>query len=105
MQNLIKPKELYFKMQIKKRLECLYLDLLSLPGIFLNKKYNAKFHLKCICPRCPEWRKEMRKIDKKGCFWFNNWKSGNYTIPKSFGIKNKICQYLNLRVNLNFKNL
>jgi len=87
-------------MKIKKQLKCLYLDILSIPGLFMNKKTNAIWHLRYICPKCPEWRKNMRQIDKKGCFWFNNWTNKNYKISKSFGIKNKIIQYLSLKTNL-----
>lgn len=89
---------------MKNKLLCLYLDLLALPGIFMTKKTNASLHLKYICPRCPDWRKKMREMDK-GCFWLNSWKEGNYKIPKSFGFKNKIHQYLFSKSNLSkFKN-
>ena len=78
----IQNKKPWFKML--KRLTLLYLDLLSIPGVFMNKKNNAKYHMKYVCPKCPEWRRKMREIQKnKGCFWFNNWKNKNSFLNSS----------------------
>ena len=92
--------------KLNKRLVCLYLDILSLPGIFMNKKNNAKFHLKYICPRCPKWKNKLREINKnQGCYWHYNWKKGNYNIQRNFGIKNFILQHVYLKTDLsNIKN-
>jgi len=82
---------------MKKRFICLYLEILSIPTIFMSKEKNALYHLKNICPKCPDWRREMRKINKSGCFWFNNWKIKDYSLPKSMGLKNKLSQILFLK--------
>jgi len=83
-----------------KRIKCLYLDILSIPGLFMSKKGNAQWHLKRICPICPKWRKELRAINSKNCWWESNWKIENYNIPKTFGIVNKLSQYFFLKTNL-----
>ena len=69
---------------IKKTIYNFYLFLLSIPGIFMTKKANAKFHLKYICPRCPKWRRRVRYVFGKKCFWEDNWKNGNYSIPRAW---------------------
>jgi hypothetical protein len=84
-----------------KRLKCLYLDLLSIRGLFMSKEENAKFHLKSICPKCPKWRREMRNLKGDGCYWINEWNKKNYNIPRSFGFKNWLSQYVFLKVNKN----
>ena len=68
----------------------------------MTKKANALWHLNYVCPKCPKWRREMRTLhtNKKACFWFESWKNKNYKIPKGFGIRNKISQYLSLKTNL-----
>ena len=84
-----------------KRLICLYLDILAVPTIFMNKKRNALFHLKSICPKCPKFRRKMRDVnDVNECWWYLNWKKRNYTIPRFLGLINWISQYLLLRTNL-----
>jgi len=85
---------------MKKRLTCLYLDLLSIPGLFMTKKANAKFHINYLCPKCPEYRKKMRHVKEKKCFWETNWEKENFSIPRTFGIKNWITQYLFLKTDL-----
>jgi len=86
---------------MKKRLICLYLDVLTIPTLFIGKKDNALFHLKFICPKCPEFRRKMRDVNKVGkCWWYVNWKKGNYDIPRFFGFGNCVRQYLFLKTNL-----
>ena len=84
-----------------KRLICLYLDMLSVPIIFMSKKGNALFHLKFICPKCPEFRRKMRDVnDVNECGWYLNWKKEEYNILRFFGLGNWVSQYLILRTNL-----
>lgn len=65
------------------------LDLVSVPGLFMSRERNAKWHLRHICPRCPEERRRHRDVYGKGiCWWEENWKKGNFSIPKHMGIKN-----------------
>ena len=45
----------------------------------------AKFYLKFKCPRCSEKRRKQRDINNKGdCFWYCNWKKGNYDIESYY---------------------
>lgn len=48
----------------------------------MSNEGNAKFHLKYICPNCPEWRRKRRQVYDKKCFWEDNWKKGNYDLPR-----------------------
>lgn len=41
-------------------LEAIYLDLISIPGVFMSKKKNTKWHLNYVCPSCSLWRKSFR---------------------------------------------
>lgn len=82
----------------KKILEAITLDILSIPGTFMLKQNNAKYHLNYICPICSNHRKSFRDIDNsKKCYWETQWKNGNYEIPKNFGIMNWIKYYLGLK--------
>lgn len=84
-----------------KRLNFLFLDLVSIPGFFVTKKWNALYHLKIICPACPEYRRKLRDVNKKGeCWWLSEWQKEDYGIPRHFGIKNFINQYLFLKTDL-----
>ena len=84
-----------------KRLSLVFLDFLSIPGLFLNKTDNTKYHLKHICPRCPDWRRKMRQVeDEENCFWYSNWEKERYNIPRTFGIKNWVRQYIFLKTDL-----
>jgi hypothetical protein len=83
-----------------KRLRCLYLDILAIPGIFMSKKGNADWHMKYICPKCPAWRKKMRHVTKNDCYWLYEWKNKNYHIPKSYGAKNWLFQMFLLKTDL-----
>ena len=84
-----------------KRLKCLYLDILSIPGFFMSKETNAKFHLKYVCPKCPDFRKKMRDVSGTGkCWWLENWNRKNYNIPRNYGYRNFVSQYLFLKTNL-----
>jgi len=86
---------------IKKRLISLSLDITAIPGAFMSKKKNALYHLKYICPRCPAWRRKMRDVQGNGkCWWYTEWKSGNYKIHRHFGVKNFITQYTKLSTDL-----
>lgn len=78
----------------------LMLDIASLPGFFLPKKYNAKFHLVFICPLCPRHRKTKRAVEKDNCWWQENWEKGRYDIPKHFGVKNFLRCYLGKETKL-----
>lgn len=67
----------------------LLLDLISSPGLFMGREGNAKWHLKHICPRCPGERRRHRDVHGTGfCWWEENWKKGNFSIPRHMGIKN-----------------
>ena len=84
-----------------KRFCFLLLDIISIPGVFMPKKYNALYHLKIICPLCPKYRRKLRDVDKRGeCYWFSKLKKGDYGIPRYFGAKNFINQYLFLKTDL-----
>jgi len=80
-----------------KKLQLLYLDILSIPGLFMSKEKNAKYHLKYVCPKCPAWRRQIRYKDKKECWWFDKWNKKDYNIPGSFGLKKWLSQYIFLR--------
>jgi len=84
----------------------LFLDVLSMPGIFMSQENNAKYHLKVICPICPKCRRKYRFIKENGgCWWEENWKRGEFGIPRHFGIINWLKSYLGISTNLNkFKN-
>lgn len=84
-----------------KRLICLYLDIISIPGILLNNKANAIYHLKFVCPKCPRFRRKMRDVNtKRECWWNQQWKNRKYEIPRNFGIKNWVTQYFFLKTDL-----
>lgn len=85
----------------KKIIIFLYLDLISIPGLFMNAKHNAKYHLKYICPHCPQYRRIYRCVNKnENCWWEKNWVGKNYSIPRHFGIFNWIKTYLGIKTNL-----
>lgn len=84
----------------KERLVFLVLDIISIPSIFLNKEYNAKYHLKVVCPLCPNYRRRYREVNNKECWWEKEWKKANYNIPKTFGVKNYIKTYLGIKTHL-----
>lgn len=85
---------------MKKRLYCFYLDLLAAPGLFMGKVNNALWHLNHVCPKCPEVRRKLRRVNSKCCWWESHWKKGNFDIPKSFGFVNWISQYIFWKTNL-----
>jgi len=81
-----------------KRLRFLYLDILSIPSLFMSKRLSARLHLLFICPQCPGYRRKLRDVDGKGeCWWYRNWIKGNFDLPINFGMKNWVTQYLYLR--------
>ncbi|MBT6068650.1 hypothetical protein HOG48_02750 [Candidatus Peregrinibacteria bacterium] len=84
---------------IKRFFEALYLDVLSIPGLFMSKKANAKWHLKYVCPKCSKWRRSFRDPRKGGstCMWLNAWQKGEYEIPRSFGPYAWIKYYLGIK--------
>lgn len=85
----------------KNKLYWLILDILTIPSFILTKKMNALYHLKFICPLCPESRRKTKDVEGNGkCWWEKNWKKGNYNIPRNFGVKNYIRQYLGMKIDL-----
>ena len=70
--------------KVKRIAHDFYLLIKSFPGVFMTKKGNAKLHLNYICPKCPLWRRKMRFVFRKQCFWESNWKKGNYEIPRAY---------------------
>ena len=86
---------------ILERLRFIFLDFLSIPSLFLNKKNNAKYHLKVMCPMCPKSRRKYRDVQGKGkCWWEQNWEKSNYTIPRNFGIINWFRTYVGINTKL-----
>ena len=84
-----------------KRLHCLYLDILTIPTVFMSKKKSAEYHIKHICSRCPLFRRKTADVNNVGdCWWYLNWKRKRYDLPRHFGVRNKITQYLFLRTDL-----
>ena len=83
-------------------LEAIVLDLISIPGIFMSNKNNARWHLNYVCPLCSKWRKSFRnpKSNESQCIWYKEWKNKNYNIPRNFGILNWTKYYLGLKTNL-----
>jgi len=70
--------------------------------------WNAKFHLKYICPHCPHSKRETRDLKHIGeCYWFENWQKLNYdSVPSWMGFKNFIRLHLfkkPIRICLNGK--
>ena len=86
---------------LKNFFEAVYLDTLSIPGLFMNKKGNALWHLNHICPKCSPNRRNFRDPKKQGnCIWQNEWQNKNYNFPRSFGFINWIKYYLGIKTNL-----
>jgi hypothetical protein len=84
-----------------KRIQLIYLDILTLPTHILNNKSNAKYHLKYVCPKCPQYRRQLRDVEGKNeCWWYTNWSQKKCDIPRHFGVINWIMQYLFLKTNL-----
>ena len=87
--------------RIFRKITVIFLDILSVPSLFLRKKWNAKYHLKVVCPLCPTYRRKLRCVLKNGkCWWFEQWKKGNYYIPRSFGFKNYVRTMLGKKTKL-----
>jgi len=86
---------------MKKKWISIYLDLLAFPTLFLSKKRNAWYHLRFICPRCPEDRRKTRDVTNIGeCWWYTQWKNAVYDIPKNFGMKNLVREYREKELDL-----
>lgn len=84
-----------------KRLKGLYLYLICLPTPLFPKKLNAIYHLKLVCPQCPQYRRKMRDVDNVNkCWWHTHWTNQNFDIPKTFGIKNVFTELLFLKTDL-----
>lgn len=82
-------------------LEAVILDVLAIPGVFMTKKANAKWHLKVVCPLCSKWRKSFRCAGKnEGCLWLQAWKSGHYDFPRNFGTINWGKYYIGRKTDL-----
>jgi hypothetical protein len=83
------------------KLYSLYIDFLALPGKFGSKKFNGEWHLKHVCPNCPEERKRSRYVDGVDqCWWKYNWERRNFDIPKSFGSWNYVRYWIGLETKL-----
>lgn len=82
--------------------EAITLDILSLPGKFMSKENNAKWHLKYICPLCSKHRKKFRDPKRKGdfCLWQAAWEDNIFIFCKDFGVHNWIRYYLGLPTKL-----
>ena len=79
----------------------LFLDILSFPVTFMSKKNNAKYHLKLVCPICPNCRRKYRDVHETGqCWWEYNWKNENYKIPRYFGVINWVKSYIGVNTDL-----
>ena len=77
--------------QIIRDLYSFYLCVKSVPSSFMNNKNNAKYHLKYICPACPETRRITRDVENcRECWWKSSWEQSKYTIPRNFGLNNYI---------------
>ena len=86
--------------QAVSRLGFLALDMLAMPGLLMGKKSNAKYHVQLICRLCPESRKKFRDLEGNGlCWWNENWKKGNYGIPRNMGAKNLIKVYAGRKID------
>mgnify|MGYP005623293329 CR=1 FL=1 len=82
-------------------LEAIYLDVISIPGRFMSKEDNAKWHLKHVCPHCSKWRKCFRDPKRKGnCLWLNAWETEKCEFSRDFGIKNWLRYYAGLKTDL-----
>jgi hypothetical protein len=78
----------------------IFLDTISIPGIFINSEENAKYHLRVVCPLCPNCRRKFRYVGENKCWWEEQWKAENYLIPRHFGVKNFLKQYLGIKTDL-----
>jgi hypothetical protein len=86
---------------LKKIILNIYLDVISIPGLFMSQKLNAKYHLKFICPKCSKHRRKFRDVLHTGnCWWEANWKKEIYNIPKNFGILNWTKSYFGIDTDL-----
>ena len=66
----------------------------------MGKKANAKYHVKFLCRICPASRRKYRDIENTGkCWWHDNWKNGNYSIPRNMGTRNLIGTYIGKSIN------
>jgi len=82
-------------------LEAVVLDLISIPGAFMDKKGNARWHLNYMCPLCSEWRKSFRDPEKgEECLWYKAWRKGKYRFSRCFGFRNWLRYYAGLRTDL-----
>lgn len=82
-------------------LEAIFLDILTIPGGFMSKERNARYHLKYVRPLCSKWRKSFRNFDGKNkCLWYEAWEKGKFNVSRKFGFMNTIRYYFGLRTNL-----
>lgn len=85
--------------QAVSRLGFFALDLLASPGLLMGKKANAKYHVHLICRLCPSSRRKYRDIEGNGeCWWNENWKRGNYGIPRNMGTFNLLKTYFGRKI-------
>jgi hypothetical protein len=81
--------------------EAIILDILAIPGLFMTKRSNARWHLHVICPLCSEWRKSFRcNAGNKECIWHEAWVNNGYQFHRSFGVKNWVKYYLGIKGDL-----
>jgi hypothetical protein len=82
------------------RIGFIALDFLASPGLLMGKKGNAKYHVHLVCKLCPASRKKFRDIEGNGlCWWNENWKKGNYDIPRNMGAKNLLKTYFGRKID------
>jgi hypothetical protein len=87
--------------KLSRFLTLLKLDIKTLPCHFMNRKTSAQWHLKYICPHCPDWRRKMRDVTNNGnCWWHENWQRKNYSINPHFGALNWLRQYFGYPIDL-----
>ena len=82
-------------------LEAIFLDLISIPGLFMSKEYNAKWHMKVVCPLYSKWRMNFRDPKYNGkCLWYSAWKQNKFQFSRCFGLKNWLKYYVGLKTRL-----
>lgn len=83
-------------------LEQVKLDFLTIPTHFMrDRQRRAEFHMRHVCSRCPQWRRDMRNVDGDGkCWWEKHWKREDFGIDPHFGVRNWFAQYMGWETDL-----